>query len=86
MRVSPEIESLIPYIEAELQAGTYLGHITRHILGLFHAQPGGRKFRRYLSENAHKKGSGIEVVTTALAMVNQENSKFFYRMTLKMKA
>ncbi|MEX0634269.1 hypothetical protein M8494_29265 [Serratia ureilytica] len=29
------VEALYPYIERELSSGTYLGHITRHILGLF---------------------------------------------------
>lgn len=26
---------MYPYIERELSKGTYLGHITRHMLGLF---------------------------------------------------
>jgi tRNA-dihydrouridine synthase A len=26
---------MYPYIERELSNGTYLGHITRHMLGLF---------------------------------------------------
>jgi tRNA-dihydrouridine synthase A len=46
-----------------------LSHITRHILGIFHGQPGARQFRRYISENAHKRGSGIEVLRTALSKV-----------------
>lgn len=63
------IEAMYPYIEAQLSEGQKLSYITRHILGLFHAQPGGKQFRRHLSENAHKPGAGIEVLQTALACV-----------------
>lgn len=62
------IEQLIPYIENELAQGTRLQHISRHILGLFHAQPRGKLWRRYLSENAHKKDAGIEVIRAATKM------------------
>ena len=41
-----------PYVEAQLSRGVALKHISRHILGLFHAQPGGRAFRQILSEGA----------------------------------
>lgn len=61
--------SMLPFIESELRRGVFLSHISRHLLGLFHGQPGGRQFRRYISENAHKAGAGIEVIETALARV-----------------
>jgi len=54
------------YIEGELDNGTRLNHMTRHMLGLFNGQPGARKWRRYLSENAYKPGAGIDVYFTAL--------------------
>ncbi|NIG62435.1 MAG: tRNA dihydrouridine(20/20a) synthase DusA [Serratia symbiotica] len=63
------IELLYPYIERELSNGTYLGHITRHILGLFQGVPGARQWRRHLSENAHKPGADIQVVEQALDWV-----------------
>lgn len=65
------IRALYPYIEAELAKGTYLGHITRHILGLFQGIPGARQWRRHLSENAHKPGAGVDVVEQALMMVTR---------------
>ncbi|ORT92232.1 tRNA dihydrouridine(20/20a) synthase DusA, partial [Klebsiella pneumoniae] len=58
-----------PYIERELSKGTYLGHITRHMLGLFQGIPGARQWRRYLSENAHKAGADIVVLEHALKLV-----------------
>jgi len=63
------VEAMLPYIEAELAAGTPIHRITRHMLGLFLGVPGARAWRRHLSENVHRKGSGIEVLTGALALV-----------------
>ncbi|ERB62516.1 tRNA dihydrouridine(20/20a) synthase DusA [Vibrio coralliilyticus OCN008] len=66
------VEEMYPYIESQLEKGAYLGHITRHMLGLFQNMPGARQWRRYISENAHKPGSGIEVVETALSKIPKE--------------
>ena len=63
------VRSMYPYIEAELAQGTYLGHITRHMLGLFQGIPGARQWRRHLSENAHKPGADVRVLEAALALV-----------------
>ncbi|WP_318479572.1 tRNA dihydrouridine(20/20a) synthase DusA [Photobacterium leiognathi] len=60
------VEAMYPYIEKQLANGSYLGHITRHMLGLFQNMPGARQWRRHISENAHKPGAGIEVVQQAL--------------------
>jgi tRNA-dihydrouridine synthase A len=62
---------LRPYIEQELAGGTSLGQITRHILGLYKGQPGGRAFRRHLSENAHRKHAGWTVVEDAIALTER---------------
>lgn len=61
------LENFLPYIEQQLNKGIRLQHITRHILGLFHATPGGRLFRRFISEQAHQKGAGMAVLHEALA-------------------
>ena len=45
-------QALKPYIRAELEKGTKLKDITRHILGLFHGEYGGKLWRRTLSEKA----------------------------------
>ncbi|MGI9890176.1 tRNA dihydrouridine(20/20a) synthase DusA [Vibrio chagasii] len=69
---SQVVEEMYPYIERELSKGASLGHISRHMLGLFQSMPGARQWRRYISENAHKKGAGIEVMQTALAKIPKE--------------
>jgi tRNA-dihydrouridine synthase A len=60
------MQRITPYIEREIAGGAELKHITRHLLGLFAGQPGARAWRRYLSENAHLPGAGIEVLHAAL--------------------
>ncbi|MBP2845879.1 tRNA dihydrouridine(20/20a) synthase DusA [Dickeya oryzae] len=64
------VQAMYPYIERELSGGAALGHITRHMLGLFQGIPGARQWRRYLSENAHKPGADASVVKHALSLVN----------------
>lgn len=66
---SQVVQEMYPYIEQQLAQGSYLGHITRHMLGLFQNMPGARQWRRHISENAHKAGAGIEVVEQALAKI-----------------
>jgi tRNA-dihydrouridine synthase A len=61
--------AMLPYIEQALSTGARLNHITRHMMGLFHARPGARLWRRYLSENVPLAGAGPEVVEQALAFV-----------------
>lgn len=56
-----------PYVEAELARGVKLKHVVRHLLGLFHGLPGGRRFRRVLSEGAHLDQAGWPLVEEAIA-------------------
>ncbi|MGO1891696.1 MAG: tRNA dihydrouridine(20/20a) synthase DusA, partial [Luteimonas sp.] len=53
--------------EAQLARGAALKHIVRHVLGLFGGEPGGRAFRRVLSEGAHRPGADWSLVEQALA-------------------
>ncbi|WP_375170299.1 tRNA dihydrouridine(20/20a) synthase DusA [Marinobacter sp.] len=65
------LRAMYPFIESELARGVYLTHMSRHLLGLFHGVPGGRQFRRHISENAHKPGAGLEVIQAALEKVRE---------------
>ncbi|WP_428195460.1 tRNA dihydrouridine(20/20a) synthase DusA [Aliivibrio kagoshimensis] len=69
---SDVVRAMYPYIEQQLTEGARLGHMTRHMIGLFQSMPGGRQWRRYISENAHKPGAGIEVVEAALEKIPSE--------------
>lgn len=62
-------ERYIEYCEEQLRQGNRLNHMSRHILGLFQGMPGARRFRRHISENAHKPDAHINVLKEALAEV-----------------
>ena len=56
-----------PWIEAQRERGVPLKHIVRHMLGIYHAQPGGRRFRRCLAEGAHRPDAGWALLEQAIA-------------------
>lgn len=49
--------------------GTKVWHIARHMLGLFQGQPGGRVWRRYLSQHAIGQDTSPDVLFDALNAV-----------------
>lgn len=57
-----------PYVEAQLAQGVALKHITRHLLGLWHGEPGGRAYRQILSDRAHQPGAGWALIEEAMAV------------------
>jgi len=65
------LEGYIQYIERQLALGVPLNTLTKHMLGLFSGQPGGRLLRRHLSENATRRGAGIEVLLEALSKISR---------------
>jgi tRNA-dihydrouridine synthase A len=69
---SQVVREMLPYIEFQLANGANLGHISRHMIGLFQNMTGARQWRRYISENAHKPGAGVEVIEAALAKIPTE--------------
>ncbi len=68
------VEAWYPYLERKLAAGVPLKRMTRHILGLYHGEPGARSWRRTLVEEAAKSGAGIEVIENALRFVEQSDA------------
>lgn len=64
------VQAFIPYIEEQLRQGAPLHSMTRHILGLFQGAPGARAWRRTLSEQACRRGAGVEVVENALRHIS----------------
>ena len=64
------VRGLYPYIESELNEGTRLHQIARHMLGAFAGRPGARRWRRILSERANLPGAGVELLEEALSAVD----------------
>lgn len=53
------LRAMRPYIARHLERGGRLNNVTRHMLGLFHGQPGARAFRRHLSTNGTGEGATL---------------------------
>ncbi|MDE2905758.1 MAG: tRNA dihydrouridine(20/20a) synthase DusA [Acidobacteriota bacterium] len=60
--------SMVDYARRELERGTRLHHVTRHMLGLFHATSGARRWRRHLSTEAARREDAA-VIDEALRQV-----------------
>lgn len=66
------VEQMIPYMEQQMAAGIPLKSMTRHILGLYHEQRGGKKWRQILSQEAHLPDSRPrELLTRAMASARE---------------
>ncbi len=63
------LEAYLPYIEGQLEQGLPLQHMSRHILGLFKGEKGGKQYRRHISENCHRKDAGLQVILDAMKLV-----------------
>lgn len=63
------LEAYLPYLRSQLEQGTPLGVMARHLFGLFHGVPGARGWRRTLGEGAWKPDAGVEVIERARALV-----------------
>ncbi|AKP74075.2 putative tRNA-dihydrouridine synthase [Piscirickettsia salmonis] len=66
------VKHMLPYIDKELNLGTRLNHITRHMLNLFQGVGGAKRWRRHLSEHAHLKGADTATVEHALALIEPD--------------
>ena len=69
------IDRLKYYAMDEMDRGAALQHITRHILGLYRGLPGGRAFRRVLSQGAIHGSTDIELLDDALAEVEDSRAQ-----------
>ncbi len=66
------IEHMLPYIDSWLDRGFDLKHISKHMLGLFANMRGAKLWRRYISENAYKKGADTRVILEAMQYIPVE--------------
>jgi tRNA-dihydrouridine synthase A len=64
------IGAMADYAAAHIAKGGRLGHITRHMVGLFHGLPGARRWRQILSTDATRPGAGPDILYAAFAEVD----------------
>ena len=68
------VETMQDHAARHIAEGGRLAHVTRHMVGLFHGQPGARRWRQILSVDAARPGAGPEVIGRAFAAVQGEGS------------
>ena len=73
------LTAMLPYVGRHVASGGRLNNVTRHMLGLYHGQAGGRIFRRYLSENATRLGAGVETLEVALGLTEAAREQALLR-------
>ena len=66
------IAAMAEYAERHIAAGGRLGHVTRHMTGLFHGFAGARRYRQILSTDATRPGAGADVLFKAFEAVSLE--------------
>ena len=64
------VDSMIEYIARWVESGGRIHHVTRHMLSLFHGWPGGKRWRRILSD-ASQPGADLGLVSDALEAVRE---------------
>jgi len=69
------LRSLEPHVRALTARGVALKHFSRHILGLFAGQPGGRQFRQILSTQAYRPEADWGLIEQALDAVLQQQAR-----------
>ena len=68
------LDAFIPYCESQIRQGARLNHMARHVLGLYAGQPGGKRFRRFLSENGHRPEAQAALLREAKNHMNSAGS------------
>ncbi len=58
--------SMVDYADAHMQKGGRLHQVTRHMMGLYHGQPNGKKWRQLLSENASKRDATAQIILDSM--------------------
>ncbi|MGH1472122.1 MAG: tRNA dihydrouridine(20/20a) synthase DusA [Cellvibrionaceae bacterium] len=69
------LNHFILYCDRQIASGAKLNFLSRHVLGLYYKEKGGKIFRRYISENASKINASSEVLKNAReAMISAVNN------------
>ncbi|MEM0910267.1 MAG: tRNA dihydrouridine(20/20a) synthase DusA [Pseudomonadota bacterium] len=69
------VSKMTAYAEQEVSKGAKVWFIARHMLGLFHGQPGGKIWRRYLTQECPKQNTNPSLLLDALAQVKAAQEK-----------
>jgi len=65
------VAAMLPYIAEQMAQGVRLHAIVRHMLGLYHGQPGAKAWRRYISEHSYQAGADGGLLEAAVAQMSE---------------
>jgi len=65
------IREMSAYIQRQTAAGVPVKRISRHVLGLFQGMPGAKRWRRYISQHAHRDARNDRLLLEALAAMGE---------------
>jgi tRNA-dihydrouridine synthase A len=65
------VTAMVEYARVQMKRGVALRAIVRHMLGLYHGQSGGRRYRQILSDARRLRSSGPELLYEAMHAVEQ---------------
>ena len=60
------VEHMTGYIQGQAKRGVPVNKTSRHMLGLFQGRPGARRWRQYISQNAHLDPANDQLLLEAL--------------------
>ena len=63
------LRAMVHYVDAQRARGVSLRSIARHMLGLYHGMPGGRRFRQILSDATRLRDATSALLLEALLEV-----------------
>lgn len=63
--------TMVPYAAWRIERGGRLNNVTKHMLGLFHAERGAREWRRTLTVEGQAEGAGAEVLEAAIHRIEE---------------
>ncbi len=63
------LRAMVPYVDGQRARGVPLRSIARHMLGLYHGMPGGRRFRQILSDATRLRDATSALLLEALLEV-----------------
>lgn len=69
---SAVISAYSRYMAVEIEQGTHIKHMAKHLLGLFNGMPGARAFRRHLSTHMYADNAGLAVLEDAVRYIQPE--------------
>ncbi len=67
------IDAMAGYADRHIESGGRLGHVTRHMTGLFAGHRGARQYRQILSTKAHHPDADSRVLREAFAAVDLQD-------------